>query len=171
MTQGLSRIFLLSGLLWLGVVAGVESPVAGAEAGAAGIIVSDLREEDSAAVKVIGGVTIATIKSPRGIGHCSITPGIDGWPAKFVLLLAGFRELEQFEARFGRMHTQGSRKASGEFEISIPGEDGNFSTRSGAATLEVKVEVVKDGVLVTFPERLFSGCGVVRFSWIDWFRR
>lgn len=171
MIEGSSRVFLLCSLLCLGFMAGVESPAMGVEAGEGGVVVTDLREEDSAAVEVICGVTIATIKCSRGIGHCSITPGTDGWPAKFAVLLAGFRELEQLEARFGRMLARGSRRASGKFETGVVGEDGQFSTRSGAGTLEVKVEVVKDGVLVTFPARLFSGCSVVRLSWIDWFRR
>jgi hypothetical protein len=127
--------------------------------------------DDTASVEVADGVTVLRITSPRGFGRCDVTAGEVGWPERVAVLVAGFRELERFELAVGRLHAAGSRKQSGQFELTVRDPRRDDLPRRPIGTLDVRVEPRGDGMLVTLPPGLCQGDDVLHLEWTDWLRR
>jgi arylsulfatase A len=114
-----------------------------------------------------------TVRSPRGIGRCTIAAPGGRWPRAVSLLLEGFKELEDFELLAPHVRAQGCRRDTGavpRFEPPV----GDVSTpRPAVTTLDIGIEVTSAGILVTLPPDLLHAAGgePVTFRWVDWLRR
>lgn len=138
----------------------------------AGLVVAGMQHaNDKASVEVADGVTVVRITSPRGFGRCDVTAGEAGWPERLAVLVAGFQELERFELAVGRLHAAGSRKQSGQFELTVRDPRRDDLPRRPIGTLDVRVEPRGDGMLVTLPPGLCQGDDVLHLEWTDWLRR
>lgn len=127
-------------------------------------------KQDAVTTERVDGKTLLRLKSPRGIGSCTVTAEKGTWPDEVAVLFADFAELEHFEMSLGRMYIHGSRKTSGQFDLFYLDNDRNHNKRSRIGSIDAKVERRKDGILLVLPRLFFADADKVTLHWISWLR-
>jgi hypothetical protein len=133
--------------------------------------VTGVSKQETARAELTDGTLVVRVNCRGRAGDCELTGEKGRWPERVTLALDGLKELEHFEMSVGRMHIQGSRKRSGEFELYFLGDDRDFNKRSRVGTADVRVEQGKTGIMVVFPGKLFADAEKVTFGWVSWLDR
>jgi hypothetical protein len=130
--------------------------------------------DDSIIAAKDGDKVVFTITGKSGTGNGTITLKEGQWPKEVVLRFQHgkgqpFKGLEDFHLTTARFKVDGSQKTSKAMPFSLAGDDGKFAG-GPAGTLNVAVEVTKDGLDVKLPANLLTGAGSVKIEWVDFFR-
>jgi hypothetical protein len=129
------------------------------------------RAKDSVTVRLAKQQAVFTVKSPSGIGAVTVKLKSGQWPRDVVVLLAGFRMLEQFTVTTDRLSAECSLKRSGRASFYFrsaqrkPGE-----RRAAAGTLNIRIEKAKEGIRIVLPASMCAGSKQIKLHWIDAFR-